>query len=131
VLVKAALPSGEGHFRTDQFVRAHVVFSTDLGLTVPVTSVLRINGQFFVFKIENGQRGGMVAKQTPVTLGAVVNNEYIVVSGLKAGDQLITGGVQKIGDSAPVQPMPARAGGASGGAAGAAGAAGVGAAGGS
>src|SRR5262249_21693932 len=87
VLTKAALPS-RGHFRTDQFVRARVVWSTAPGLTVPVTAVLRINAQYFVFKIENGGRG-QVAKQQPVTLGAVVNNEYIARDGLKAGDQLI------------------------------------------
>ena len=56
VLVKAALPSG-ANFRTDQFIRARVVWQTAPGLTVPVTAVLRINGQYFVFKIENGGRG--------------------------------------------------------------------------
>jgi RND family efflux transporter MFP subunit len=109
VLVKAALPSGAS-FRTDQFIRARIVWTNAPGLTVPVTAVLRINGQYFVFKIENGGRG-MAAKQQAVSLGPVINNEYIVLDGLRAGDQLIVGGVQKIGDGAPVQPMPSRGGG--------------------
>jgi RND family efflux transporter MFP subunit len=104
VLAKAAM-SGSATFRTDQFVRADVVWTTQPGLTVPVTSVLRINGQGFVFTIENGPRGE-VAHQQPVTLGQVVGNDYVVVSGLKAGDQLIVAGIQKIGEGAPVHPVP-------------------------
>jgi RND family efflux transporter MFP subunit len=109
VLAKASLTGTSATFRTDQFVRTDVVWSTLPGLTVPVTAVLRINGQDFVFKIENGPRG-QVAHQQPVTLGQVVGNDYVVVDGLKAGDQLITGGIQKIGEGAPVHPMPASAG---------------------
>ena len=36
-------------------------------------------------------------------------NEYVVESGLSAGDRLIVSGIQKIGDGAPVTPMPASA----------------------
>lgn len=116
VLAKAAVTGTSARFRTDQFVRADVVWSTQPGLTVPVTSVLRINGQDFVFKIENGPRG-QVAHQQPVTLGQVVGNDYVVVDGLKAGDQLIVAGIQKIGEGAPVHPVPPSAVPAQGGAA--------------
>jgi RND family efflux transporter MFP subunit len=116
VLAKAALAGTSAPFRTDQFVRSDIVWSTRPGLTVPVTAVLRINGQDFVFKIENGPRG-QVAHQQPVTLGQVVGNDYMVVDGLKTGDQLITGGIQKIGEGAPVHPMPPSAAPAQGGAA--------------
>jgi membrane fusion protein (multidrug efflux system) len=42
-----------------------------------------------------------------VTLGAVVGNSYVVNDGLKEGERLITAGVQKIGDGAPVSAVPA------------------------
>jgi RND family efflux transporter MFP subunit len=109
VLVKA--PVGDSrNFRPDQYVRARVVFSTDPGLMVPVTSVNRINGQFFAFVADKGDRGGLVAHQRPVTLGPVVGNDYVVLGGLKAGEQLIVSGLQKIGDGAPVQGLPPGAG---------------------
>ncbi|HUL74232.1 MAG TPA: efflux RND transporter periplasmic adaptor subunit [Vicinamibacterales bacterium] len=104
VLVKAPV-SDTARFRTDQFVRVRIVWSTVPGLTVPVTAVNRINGQFFVFVAENGGRG-LTAKQRAVTLGPVTGNEYVVLSGLKPGEQLIVSGLQKIGDGAPVQAMP-------------------------
>ena len=106
VLAKAPLVEGRGQFRADQFVRARVVWSANPGLTVPVTAVVRINGQFFAFVAEKGGPG-LVAKQKPVTLGEIIGNDYVVRSGLVAGEQLIVSGLQKIGDGAPVQPGPA------------------------
>jgi RND family efflux transporter MFP subunit len=114
VLTKAALSSA-AKFRTDQFVRGRIVWATQPGLTVPVVSTLRINGQYFVFVAEGGERG-TVARQRAVTLGSVIGNDYVVLSGLKPGEQLIVSGIQKIGDGAPVRgggpPSPGGSGGA-------------------
>ena len=102
VLVKTpvSVPAG---LRTDQYVRTFVIWSSAPGLTVPVTSVTRINGQWFAFVAEPGEGGkGLVAKQRSLELGPVVGNNYTVVAGLKPGEKLITGGIQKIRDGAPV-----------------------------
>ena len=69
VLVKADVEQS-GRFRTDQFVRAQIVWSTQPGLTVPVVAVNRINGQYFAFVAEPGANGATVARQRGVTLGA-------------------------------------------------------------
>ncbi len=101
VLAKAQLVEGRGQFRADQFVRARVVWSTEPGLTVPVTAVVRINAQFFAF-LADKSAVGLVAKQKPVQLGDIIGNDYVVQSGLTAGEQLIVSGLQKIRDGAPV-----------------------------
>jgi RND family efflux transporter MFP subunit len=106
VLVKAPVEARGGRFRTEQFVRAHVVFSTAPGLKIPLVSVMRISGQHFAFVAEPGAGGAFVARQRPIVLGPVVGNEYIVQSGLSAGDRLIAGGIQKIGEGSPVAPLP-------------------------
>jgi RND family efflux transporter MFP subunit len=105
VLVKAPLEGRGGILRADQFVRAQIVFSTDPALTVPVVSVARVSGQHFAYVAEQ-QGAGLVARQRPVVLGPVVGDAYIVLSGLKAGEKLILAGSQKVGDGAPVQPLP-------------------------
>ena len=105
VLAKAQLVEGRGQFRSDQFVRARVVWSEEPGLMLPVTSVARINAQFFAFVAEKGEKG-MVAKQKPVQLGEIIGNEYVVQSGLQPGEQLIVSGLQKIRDGSPVMPAP-------------------------
>lgn len=100
VLVKAPVLTA-GRLRADQFVRSRIVWSADPGLTVPLVSAVRINGQHFVFVAEESG-GKTVARQRAVELGAVVGNDYIVVAGLKPGERLIVSGVQKIGDGSPV-----------------------------
>ncbi len=101
VLVKADIPAGR--FRTDQFVRVQIVWSTQPGVTVPVVAVNRINGEYFAFVAEPNDKGVTVAHQRGVQLGPVVGNDYVVEGGLKAGDKLIVSGVQKVADGAPVQ----------------------------
>jgi RND family efflux transporter MFP subunit len=102
VLVKTPV-TVPGNLRTDQYVRAQVIWSTEPGLTIPLTSVIRINGQWFAFVAEPGEGGkGLVARQRSLQLGPVVGNNYTVLGGLKAGEKLIVGGVQKIRDGAPV-----------------------------
>ena len=102
VLAKTPV-SVPGTLRTDQYVRSLIVWTTAPGLTIPVTSVTRINGQWFVFVAEPGEGGkGLVAKQRAVELGPVVRNNYTVMSGLKPGERLISAGIQKVRDGAPV-----------------------------
>jgi RND family efflux transporter MFP subunit len=104
VLVKTQV-APKPAFRTDQFMRARIVWTTAPALTVPFGAVTRISGQFFVF-VADAANGGLVAHQRPVTVGPIVNNEYVITGGLKAGDKVIVAGLQKIGEGAPVAPAP-------------------------
>ena len=106
VLAKVALRDGRGQFRAQQLVRVQIVWATAPAVTVPLTALSRINGQYFAFVMQpEGQ--GFVARQKGLTLGALVGNDYVVQAGLSEGDRLITGGIQKIGEGAPVMPVPA------------------------
>jgi RND family efflux transporter MFP subunit len=104
VLVKTAVKDGLDSARVQQFARARVVWRETPGLTVPVTAVQRISGLYFCFVAEPGEGGGLVARQRPIQVGELVGNDYIVRSGLKPGDKVITSGIQKIGNGAPVRP---------------------------
>jgi RND family efflux transporter MFP subunit len=103
ILVKASVPSNSG-FRTEQFVRAQIIWRSEPGITIPAVSVIRINGQYFGFVAEP-QGNGFVARQRSLKLGPLLGNDYVVEGGLKVGDRLIVSGVQKVGDGAPVQPQ--------------------------
>jgi len=101
VLAKASIDPGNG-FRTEQFVRARMVWTETPSLTVPLVAVNRVNGQYFAFVAMSEEGGKTVARQRQVDLGAVVGNDYVVKAGLKAGEKLIVSGVQKIADGVPV-----------------------------
>jgi RND family efflux transporter MFP subunit len=106
VLAKASLER-PGGFRTEQFVRARIVWTEAPALTVPIVAVNRINGQHFAYVAEPGEGGKSVARQRAVETGAVVGNDYVIKSGLQPGERLIVSGIQKIADGAPVTPTPA------------------------
>jgi RND family efflux transporter MFP subunit len=103
VLAKSALKQSLPSVRVQQFVRARILWRTVQGLTVPLTAVTRISGQYFCFLAEAGPQGGLVARQKPLQVGEVIGNDYVVKGGVKAGDRLIVSGIQKLGDGAPVQ----------------------------
>jgi len=102
VLVKSALQEFPPALRVQQFIRARIVWRAAPGLTVPVTAVTRISGQDFCFVAEQGPNG-LIARQRPITIGELIGNDYVVTGGLKPGENVITAGIQKIGDGAPVR----------------------------
>ena len=103
VLVKATLRTKPPSLRIMQYVRARIVWSENPTLAVPVGAVNRLGGQYFVYVAEQGKQG-FVARQKPITVGEVVGNEYVLQSGLHAGERVIVSNLQKIGDGAPVKP---------------------------
>ncbi len=102
VLVKGQLAASSA-VRAAQFVRARIVWRTNTGLTVPILSIVRVNGQPFVF-VAKDARGGLVAEQRLVTLGEVVGNDVVVTGGLQPSDRVVVSGVQKLADGAPIRP---------------------------
>lgn len=103
VLVKTAIKGTPPSMRTQQFARARIVWRNSPSLTIPVTAVQRINGLYFCFVAEEAD-GRLVARQRPIEVGELIGNEYVIRSGLSAGDRVITSGIQKIGNGAPVRP---------------------------
>jgi RND family efflux transporter MFP subunit len=109
LLVKGAVINRGGSLRASQFVRARLVWKTADGLTIPITAVSRINGQFFAFVAEDAkdaQRGGsgagLVARQRAIKVGSIVGDDYAVASGIKPGERVVVSGAQKLADGAPI-----------------------------
>ena len=103
VLAKAAIHESLDRFRTEQLVKARVIWSTSPAPTVPVLAITRIGGQPFVY-VATDVNGSTVAKQRCVTLGDTIGNDYAVKSGLKPGEKVIISGIQFLIDGTPVQP---------------------------
>jgi RND family efflux transporter MFP subunit len=108
VLAKAVLHATK-NVRTEQFVHAQIVWTKEPALLAPLVALDRINGQFFAYVAEGGEGGKKVVRQRAIETGPVIGNDYVVKSGLKAGETLIVSGVQKIGDGVPVKVSPAGA----------------------
>ena len=113
LLLKAAVPSAVDHFRNQQVVHARVVWKQIDAPVVPVLDVTRQSSQLFAFVV--GKKGDQpIAEQRTLQTGELIDNKYVVKSGLAPGDQLIVSGLQMLADGMPVKPMPAPPAGAPG-----------------
>lgn len=101
VLAKATIKNTSDALRTFQFARARIIWGVHQGPVIPVLSVSRINGQFFVF-VAAGSGTSVVAHQKIVQLGELMGNQYVVLDGLKAGDRVVVEGSQNLVDGANV-----------------------------
>jgi membrane fusion protein, multidrug efflux system len=90
-----------------QFVRARVTTGTREGVfLVPQTAVLTGDQGKFVFIAEKGKDGKTVAAVRPITEGGWHGKDWVVLSGLKAGDQVIVDNLIKTRPGAEVAPHP-------------------------
>ncbi|MEC4803961.1 MAG: efflux RND transporter periplasmic adaptor subunit [Jaaginema sp. PMC 1079.18] len=101
ILAKATFPN-DGILRDGQFVRARAIWDSNPGISIPTTAISRIGGQTFVFVPETNSEQGTIAKQRPIQLGEVQGQQYQVVSGLEAGEEIVTEGILKLSDGAPI-----------------------------
>jgi RND family efflux transporter MFP subunit len=108
ILIKAEIENHQDRLRQSQFIRARIIWGTHKSPVVPILAVSRIGGQYFVFVAERDPKtGSYAARQRPLKIGETVENEYVVLDGLKPGDQVIVSGTQFLIDGMPVTPQPA------------------------
>jgi RND family efflux transporter MFP subunit len=106
VLVKARIANSKDTLRQLQFIRARVIWGTQKSPVVPILAVSRIGGQYFAFIAEqDAKAGSFVARQKPLRVGETVDNNYVVLEGVKPGDKVIVSGTQFLIDGAPVVPQ--------------------------
>ncbi|MBB3456888.1 membrane fusion protein (multidrug efflux system) [Rhizobium sp. BK313] len=87
-----------------QFVRATVTgVSLDNAITIPEVALMQSPQGQFVYTIDKDGK----ARVNPVTLGQKVGSNWLVLSGLSAGDKLITEGIIKVRPGSPVQAAEA------------------------
>lgn len=104
IQARAVIDNPDHQLIPGQFVRATVSGVTaDAAIVIPEVSLMQGPQGQFVYTV--GKDGK--AKINAVTLGQKVGGNWIVNSGLAAGDQLITEGVIKVRPGSPVQATAA------------------------
>ena len=90
-----------------QFVRARVTTGSRDGVfLVPQTAVLTGDQGKFVFVAEKDKDGKTVAGVRPITEGGWQGKDWVILSGLQAGDQVIVDNLIKTRPGAEVAPHP-------------------------
>jgi RND family efflux transporter MFP subunit len=109
ITAKATFENPDGRLRSDQFVRARVIWDRTPAVLVPTVAISRVGNQAFVFVAgnqKNEESGEMqqVVKQKPIQLGAIQGNSYRVIEGLKPGETIATTGILNLSDGAAIAP---------------------------
>ncbi|WP_121066647.1 efflux RND transporter periplasmic adaptor subunit [Chachezhania antarctica] len=106
ILVRASFPNPKGILRDGQLVRVTVTHDTEnTSLTIPAQALQRDQGGYFVLVVGADNK----VEKRPITFGRMVGTEAVVTGGLKAGEQVITDGVQRARPGEAVAPQPASA----------------------
>jgi membrane fusion protein (multidrug efflux system) len=102
--VRAEFPNKEKLLRPGMFARIRAELGTrNDAIIVPERVLVRLQGKNFVWVV--GDDG--IATQRQVTLGEQVGQDFVITDGLKVGENIISEGIQKAREGAPVTAMSA------------------------
>lgn len=99
IAARALLDNADGRLRPGMFARVNLVVARKSdALLIPEQALLARGGKSFVYAVEDGK-----AVETEVTIGQRRPGEVEVLSGVRAGQMIVTSGLQRIGNGVPVQ----------------------------
>ena len=103
VNLRAEVPNPDGILLPGMYVRVRLEQGVDdQALVVPQQALQRTaDGSQSLMLVKDNK-----IEQLPVTTGGAIKNDWLITSGLKAGDVVVVEGFQKIRPGAPVQASP-------------------------
>ena len=105
--LRASFENKDHRLLPGQFVRARITTGTRNGVfLVPQTSVLTGDQGKFVFIAEKNEDGKFIANVRPIQEGGWQGDNWIILSGLNEGDQVIADNLIKLRPGVPVNPHP-------------------------
>ncbi len=106
IRVAAAFPNRQNLLRPGQFGRIRAQTSNEQNaLLVPQKAVTEVQGTYHVAVVDDSDKVHMQSVQ----VGKQIGQDWLISSGLKAGQRVVTEGTGKLADGMPVHPMPAPA----------------------
>ncbi len=106
IRIRVTFPNPENVLRAGLTCNLRVLTVTPLGtILVPGKAVIEQMGEYFVYVVEHG-----VASERKIRLGRTLGENVVVSEGLQVGQQIVTEGVQRLRDNAPVVVVPTQTG---------------------
>jgi membrane fusion protein (multidrug efflux system) len=103
ITLRAEVPNPTGLLLPGMYVRVRLEQArSEAGIVVPQQAVTRGSTGDSVMVVASD---GKVAPR-PVKIGSSVNGRWVVLDGLKPGEQVMVDGFQKLRGNAPVKPVP-------------------------
>jgi membrane fusion protein (multidrug efflux system) len=101
--VRARLANPGGLLRSGMFARTRTVFATRAqAVVVPEAALVPLGERQFVFKVVDAEGGGQRAQRVPAEIGLRLPGQVELLSGVAAGDLVVTAGHARIAREASV-----------------------------
>lgn len=106
VTIRAIVPNPDGLLLPGVFVRAKLEEGVnERGILVPQPGVMRDQkGEPYVFVVDKDNK----VQIRPIKTGQAVGNQWIVLSGISAGEKIIVTGLQRVKAGVAVKTVPAK-----------------------
>ncbi|MDD2832984.1 MAG: efflux RND transporter periplasmic adaptor subunit [Methylotenera sp.] len=105
--LRATFDNANQQLLPGQFVRIRVTTGVQDGVfLVPQTAVLTGDKGKFVYVVEKSEGDKSIAGIRPIQVGSWQGTDWVVLSGLNAGDQVLVDNLIKIRPNAPIAPHP-------------------------
>ncbi len=102
ILVKASAPNPSGLLKPGMFIEARLATATRANaIVVPEDAVQPLRSANVVWAVVDGK-----ANRRVVTLGVRSAGVVEIVSGVQPGEVVVVGGLERMGEGAPVAPRP-------------------------
>jgi membrane fusion protein (multidrug efflux system) len=106
IMVAGSFPNSSNLLRPGQYAKVRALTSVQKGaILVPQRAVMDQQGQHLVVVVGANN----MAATRPVTVGSQVGSDWIITSGIRAGDRVVTEGSDKIRGPMPVRPTAEQA----------------------
>ena len=104
VQVQADIPNNDGQLRSGMFARAHIILPTlDDQIILPQTAITYTLYGDNVYITYNDEDGNLRVKQSVIKVGERKGNDAHILSGVKAGDTVVTAGQVRLSNHAKVK----------------------------
>jgi membrane fusion protein (multidrug efflux system) len=103
ITVRATFPNTQGLIRSGNTGKIRLSLVHSNALTVPESATIEMQDKVFVFAVADSNK----VKKVPITIGGKDGTNYIVKDGLKAGDQIVLSGIDKLQEGNVIVPQKA------------------------
>jgi membrane fusion protein (multidrug efflux system) len=102
ILVQASFPNPDGIIRPGQFARVKMMVDIlDNGIMVPQRCVTELQGLYRVYIVNDTNE----VEIREITMGARINNFWLITEGLDAGEKIVYEGLQRVRAGMTVNPV--------------------------
>jgi membrane fusion protein (multidrug efflux system) len=103
ITVRASFPNPEGLIRSGNTGKIRLSLQHNDALVIPQSATIDMQDKVFVFTVGDSSK----VKKQAITIVGKAGENYLVKDGVKAGDQIVLSGIDKLQEGMVIQPQKA------------------------